>query len=71
MSIAKFIVISCDNKACEYITPMLDFGLDDVEGHEETIRAREGFSYLDVPFSNHKNLYICQKCMTALSGEAG
>ena len=67
------MVIECDNKDCNYKTPLLSVGLEGeppIEGHEEIIRAREGFSYLDTPFSNHKNLYICQECLTKLSGEA-
>ena len=72
MSITKYLVIECDVKGCDHKTPLLDFGLENeasIDGHEEIIRTREGFSFLDVPFSNHKNLYICQKCLMAISGE--
>jgi len=73
MSITKFVVIKCDAKDCEHKTSLLDFGLEteaSIEGLEEIIRAREGFSFIDVPFSNHPNLYICQNCLIALSGKA-
>lgn len=71
MSIAKYMVIKCDAKGCKNITPFLEYDpVDGLEGvEEEKLRAEHGYSFLDVPFSNSPNLYICQECWSKLAGE--
>ena len=67
MSIAQFVVIQCDVQSCGHKTPMLD--LDPCfDGNDEQIRAKEGFSFVDIPFKDQVNLYICQKCLSAIFG---
>ena len=39
------------------------------EAIDETIRANEGFSFLDTPFNNLPNLYICHKCTIGICEE--
>ncbi len=66
MSITTFAVVACDAVGCDFITPMIEMEqkLDDTE----ELRSSAGFSFLDVPFANHADLYICQKCLYKLSG---
>ena len=37
------------------------------DGEEEQVRADAGFSFLDVPFANHPDLYVCQSCLNKIS----
>jgi hypothetical protein len=71
MSITKFLVIQCDVQSCGHKTQLLDFdgqtvGCDDAE---EGIRAAEGFSFVDHPFKDQKDLYICKKCLIQIFGK--
>lgn len=66
MSITTFAVVVCDAAGCDYKTPMIEMEqkIDDTE----EIRVSAGFSFLDVPFGNHADLYICQECLYKISG---
>ncbi len=70
MSITKFLVIQCDVQSCGYKTPLLDLPLSlSVLSPEESIRADQGFAFVDAPFKNCKDAYICKKCFTQIFGK--
>ena len=69
MSLSKFITIQCDATDCDATTALMlcEKGFEgDVE---EEMRASEGYSFVDTPFKNHPDLYICQKCLRTLAGD--
>lgn len=69
MSITKFMVISCDALDCSTKTPLIDLKELAEVGEDEDIRSDQGFSFVDVPFSNYPDLYICHSCLVSLAGE--
>lgn len=66
MSITTFAVINCDAAGCSSKTPLIE--MEERVDEVEEIRAAAGYSFLDVPFGNHKDLYICKGCLFKISG---
>ena len=67
MSITTFAVVNCDAAGCSSKTPLIE--MEERVDEVEEIRAAAGYSFLDVPFNNHKDLYICQECLYKISGQ--